>query len=92
MIGLLSFSFLLVPNLPAGDTVKLAVSGDRTKEYIERLASHEMMGRKSCTEGYRKAAEWVASMFEEWGLDPAGEEGTYFQKVSFRGFNKIVVF
>ncbi|MHC4176763.1 MAG: M20/M25/M40 family metallo-hydrolase, partial [Planctomycetota bacterium] len=41
----------------------------------------------TCTEGYRKAADWVAARFKAWGLKPAGEEGTYFQKVSIRGFD-----
>jgi len=72
----------------AGDPGKLTVDGNRTKEYIRVLASAEMEGRKSCTEGFRRAAEWVASKYEEWGLKPAGENGTYFQNVTFsRGFD-----
>lgn len=59
----------------------LRVDGDRIKSYIEWLARDEMMGRQSLTPGYKKAAEWAAKNFKEWGLEPAGEKGTYFQDV-----------
>ncbi|MFC1574774.1 M20/M25/M40 family metallo-hydrolase, partial [Gemmatimonadota bacterium] len=41
----------------------------------------EMMGRQSMTPGYQAAAEWVAAQYEAWGLEPAGDNGTYFQRV-----------
>lgn len=69
------------------DGSRLVVDGQRAKGYVAYLSTDEMQGRASCTEGYRKAADWVAARFQEWGLKPAGEEGTYFQKVSIRGFD-----
>lgn len=39
------------------------------------LASPSMEGRLSGTEGYNKAAKWMASKFKEWGLKPVyGED------------------
>ncbi len=70
-----------------GDKNQLAVDGNRTKTYVAHLASDAMEGRASCTEGYRKAADWVAENFKQWGLKPAGEDGTYFQKVKIREFD-----
>jgi len=70
-----------------GDKNRLAVDGDRAKAYVAYLCSDAMEGRASCTEGYRKAADWVAANFRRWGLKPAGEDGTYFQKVTIREFD-----
>jgi len=69
------------------DPARLVVDGARAKAYVAHLSADALEGRASCTEGYRKAAEWVAAQFQAWGLKPAGEEGTYFQKVSIPGFD-----
>jgi hypothetical protein len=36
-------------------------------------------------------AEWVAGKFKEWGLAPAGDNGTYFQKVTIGGARSTLV-
>ncbi len=59
----------------------LRVDGDRIKGYVEWLSRDEMQGRQSLTSGYEKAAEWAAANFKKWGLEPAGQDGTYFQDV-----------
>ena len=64
---------------------KFVVNGERAKSFVAHLSTDAMEGRMSCTEGYRKAADWVAAKFSSWGLKPAGEEGTYFQEVTMRG-------
>ena len=65
----------------------LRVDGDRIKGYIEWLSRDEMQGRQSLTPEYKKAAEWAAANFKKWGLQPAGQDGTYFQDVPVeRGF------
>jgi hypothetical protein len=40
-----------------------------------------MMGRESGSEGAYKATEYIAAEFKRLGLEPAGENGTYFQAV-----------
>jgi Tol biopolymer transport system component len=47
------------------------------------LASEAMEGRLTGTEGERLATEYVASAFAEAGLEPAGDDGTYFQTFEF---------
>jgi len=42
------------------------------------LASDKFEGRKSGSAGGERTAEWIASKFKEWGLEPAGVNGTYF--------------
>lgn len=81
-------SVLLASTAPSyAQNDKLSVDGDLMKSYVEWLSRDEMQGRKTLTEGYRKAAEWAANNFKKWGLQPAGEDGTYFQGVPIkRGF------
>ena len=72
--------------LTAGLTPAFAQSyradGNKTKAYIEYLASDQLEGRQTLTPGYQKAADYVAARFKEWGLKPSGDGGTsYFQKV-----------
>lgn len=85
MMSLITFTVMFwSPIALADETDRFVADGERAKQYIRHLASDELEGRKSATEGYRKAADWVAARFAEWGLDPAGEEGSYFQKVAVR--------
>ncbi|MDV7395127.1 M28 family peptidase, partial [Arthrospira platensis SPKY1] len=46
------------------------------------LASDYLEGRETGTEGERLAAQYIASRFEEIGLAPKGDAGTYFQVFS----------
>ncbi len=87
LIFLLTCSTALAQESP--DAKPLAVDGDRAKTYVAYLAADEMQGRESCTEGYRKAADWVAENFKQWGLKPAGENDTFFQDVKIRDFDWI---
>src|ERR1700761_7133634 len=52
--------------------------------HVQYLADDKLEGRNTGSEGYRKAAEYVAAKFKEYGLQPAGVEG-YFQPVKFEG-------
>ena len=61
--------------------------GQRAKQYVDHLSKDEFQGRMTCTEGYRKAADWAAGQLRAWGLKPAGEADTFFQGVAIRGFD-----
>jgi hypothetical protein len=45
------------------------------------LSNDSMEGRDTGTEAYERAAKYVADQFKAAGLKPAGENGTYFQRV-----------
>jgi hypothetical protein len=57
-------------------------AGQRWWQRVQFLASDKMEGRLTGTEGYRRAAEYVAGEFHKYGLAPAGTQG-YFQPVKF---------
>jgi hypothetical protein len=45
------------------------------------LANDSMQGRDTGSEAYERAAKYVADHFKADGLKPAGDNGTYFQRV-----------
>ena len=48
---------------------------------LRYLADDKLEGRDTGTRGYDLAAEYVAERYKQIGLRPAGEDGTFFQKV-----------
>jgi hypothetical protein len=66
---------------PAAGPTTIRVDGGIIKRYIAYMASDDKEGRKSLTPGYEKVAEWAAGKFKEWGLKPAGDNGTFLQDV-----------
>lgn len=53
------------------------------KNHLTTIASAEFEGRETGTEGQKKAAAYIAKQFEQMGLPTIGEDGTYYQKISF---------
>ncbi len=53
-----------------------------TRLYI--LADDSMMGREAGTLGNVKGTDYIAAELERIGLEPAGEDGTYFQTVPYK--------
>jgi hypothetical protein len=50
--------------------------------YVEELASDKYEGRLTGTDGYNRSADWVAQHLESWKVQPAGDDGTFFQSFS----------
>ena len=51
------------------------------KAHLEFLADDALEGRAPGTRGGATAAKYIATQFERLGLEPAGDSGTYFQRV-----------
>ncbi len=56
------------------------VTKENLRYYIDVLTSDSLEGRATGTKGQQKAAQFIASVFQQHGLLPAGDSGTYFQK------------
>jgi len=69
---------------PAAKHAEIKPDGQKAMEHINYLGSDELQGRRSGTPEYRKAAEYVAAKFQEYGLRPAGDNGTWFQEVPIK--------
>ncbi len=63
-------------------TVAAITPADLEKR-LTALAHDSLMGRETGSEGDFKAAEYIAAEFKRLGLEPAGDNGTYFQTVPF---------
>lgn len=53
------------------------------KEDVAILANDSLNGRKTGSDGERKAADYIAKRFEDLGLQPKGSEG-FFQKFTYK--------
>src|SRR6266576_3017941 len=53
------------------------------RQRLYLIADDSMMGRETGSLGAFKASAYVASEFKRLGLEPAGDNGTYFQSVPF---------
>jgi len=56
----------------------------RIKAHLKFLADDLMEGRDTGSRGHEIASLYIASQFAQYGLKPAGENGTYMQRVPFR--------
>ena len=61
------------------------ISGERIRAHVKFLSSDLLEGRGVGTRGGDLATEYIASQFALVGAKPAGDNGTYFQKVPLIG-------
>lgn len=61
-----------------------AVSADKIKADITYLADDKLKGRGPGTEGYQMAVDYVVAQLKSLNVKPAGENGTWLQKVRLR--------
>ena len=85
IIFLLTLFLLAAPSFTK--VKKVAFDEKAALSYIKDLASDSMMGRKSGQPGATIAEEYIASKFIEWGLEPAGDDGTFFQNFTIEYSN-----
>ncbi len=81
------FARLVTPILLLSLTVGAAdlprASEAAIKAHATFLADDVLQGRDTGTEGFEIAARYAAAQFQQYGLVPAGDDGTYFQTVKF---------
>jgi hypothetical protein len=57
----------------------------RMKKDVQTLADDDMQGRGLGSAGLEASAEYIAEQFREAGLEPAGDDGSYFQSFKAAG-------
>jgi Zn-dependent M28 family amino/carboxypeptidase len=73
-------------NLPASEQKAVnAIDAEKIRATVKYLSDDALQGRGTGQKGGDMAADWIAAQFKSYGLLPAGDEGSYFQKVSFFG-------
>lgn len=68
----------------SADAVLAAIQPQAIRADMRFLADDLLEGRSTGTRGHEIAAKFMAAQFEAMGLEPAGENGTYFQTVPLR--------
>jgi hypothetical protein len=66
------------------------IDGAQALAHVTYLASDALEGRGVRTLGLAKAANYIAAQFKQDGLEPGGDDGTYFQHFSLQAGGKIV--
>ena len=69
------------PMPPAPDVPNDTPAGQRIEADVRALADDRLGGRETGTPGFDLAVEHVAQRFAEIGLQPAGDDGGWFQRV-----------
>src|SRR5262249_9388662 len=62
-----------------------SITQEDLKEWLGYLASDELEGRNTFSEGLGLAGAYIAEHLRSWGLKPGGLNGSYFQRVSVLG-------
>ncbi|MCB1875034.1 MAG: M20/M25/M40 family metallo-hydrolase [Chromatiales bacterium] len=65
------------------ETTDQAIRAEDVRMHVERLAADDMQGRLTGSAGARLATGYVARVFEQLGLQPAGDDGGWFQRFPF---------
>ena len=70
------------------------ITGADSMALLSFLSSDLMEGRETGSRGYRLAADYAASLFSLWGLEPAGDAGngggrTYLQEVVMKEYTGL---
>src|SRR5260370_936344 len=98
LIALLTVCFALPTTLaqrkdakPRSNTAALiAARGVNTivaaqlRNYLSFIASDEMEGRDTPSRGLDTTAKFIAMNLERWGFKPAGDDGSFFQRIVLR--------
>lgn len=85
MRSLLAMAALLLAATPAhADDSQMRASPDEVRAHVEFLADDLLEGRGNGQRGYDLAALYVASHYRSLGLEPAGDNGGWFQRITFR--------
>ena len=60
------------------------ISANQIRDYLTFIASDEMEGRDTPSRGLDLTAKFLAMNLARWGFKPAGDEGSFFQRIDLR--------
>jgi hypothetical protein len=94
LISLLLLAAFLMPSAAFGQqAVKITpeekrtvegVTAEQMKNYLYFVASDEMEGRDTPSRGLDTTAKFIGMNLARWKFKPAGDDGTYYQKIALR--------
>jgi hypothetical protein len=84
IVLLLSATVAFGANGDQADQAMTAIHPDSIRAEMRFLSDDLLEGRGTATRGHEIAAKFMATQFEALGLQPAGDNGTYWQEVPLR--------
>jgi Zn-dependent M28 family amino/carboxypeptidase len=78
---LLACTGCAIDNGGAPQALQNSITADAIRIHVATLADDKMEGRGPGAPGGELAAKYLADQFEQLGLEPAGDDGTWFQQV-----------
>jgi hypothetical protein len=64
-------------------TADVSADASRIKAHLRFLSDDLLEGRDTGARGHEIASLYIAAEFEKYGLTPAGDDGSYMQRVNF---------
>jgi Zn-dependent M28 family amino/carboxypeptidase len=64
-------------------TSQITADASRIKSHLRFLSDDLLEGRDTGARGHEIASLYIAAEFQKYGLTPAGDDGTYMQRVNF---------
>src|SRR5262245_53589487 len=62
-----------------------SIDSEKIRATVKHLSDDHFQGRGTGQKGGDMAADWLAEQFKSYGLEPAGDNGSFFQNVKFYG-------
>ena len=62
------------------------IAASQMKDYLTFIASDEMEGRDTPSRGLDTTAKFLAMNLSRWGFKPAGDDGTFFQRIELQRY------
>ena len=60
------------------------ITANQIRDYLTFIASDEMEGRDTPSRGLDLTAKFLATHLARWGFKPAGDNGSFFQRIDLR--------
>ncbi len=91
--SLIAISLAPAAMMPAQESpiakAEALISPERMREQVKFISDDAFEGRYPGLRGGELAAKYIASQFAMYGLQPAGDNGTFLQQVNFVGMKAI---
>ncbi|HKD14340.1 MAG TPA: M28 family metallopeptidase [Candidatus Angelobacter sp.] len=62
-----------------------SIDSEKIRATVKYLSDDSLQGRGTGQKGGDMAADWIAQQFKSYGLQPAGDNNSFFQNVKFYG-------
>lgn len=69
---------------PEEKKIAEGVTAKQLSDYLYFVASDEMEGRDTPSRGLDTVAKFIGMNLSKWGFKPAGDDGTFYQKIAIR--------